>query len=162
MNPTLSAVRASYATLAPHSDELVRRFYDNLFAAHPSMRRMFPADMGRQREHLAAALAMLVRNLDSLEALEPTLMDLGARHVAFGVIPEHYPPVRDALLSAVEASARPPLTPETREAWRQVINRVCAVMLQGAAAAALTVAQDLSPFRGREARAFQSRPAPER
>jgi len=157
MNQSVTAIRASYAALSRDSDALVRTFYDTLFSNHPSMRMMFPADMSRQREHLAAALAMLIRNLDSFDALRPSLMDLGARHVAFGVVPEHYPAVRDAMLGAIEACSRPPLTPEVREAWLQLISRVCSVMLQGAATAALAQAQDMYPLRGGQPRG-SSRP----
>lgn len=151
MNPNVAAIRASFTTLSRRQHELVRRFYQILFEARPDLRRMFPDDMSRQQEHLSAALSLLIRNADSLEALRPSLMDLGARHVAFGVTPEHYPPVRDALVSAIAEVGGTSMTTELLEAWRGLINRVCAVMLQGAATAALAMAQNLAPMRGSEA-----------
>jgi hemoglobin-like flavoprotein len=152
MNPSLAAIRASFTAISRRQDELARRFYDNLFRTHPQMRRMFPEDMARQREHLAAALSLLIRNLDSIEALRPSLMDLGARHVAFGVVPGHYPPVRDALLEAIEHVTGPTMTPDLRDAWRNLINKVCSIMLQGVATAALAMAQEMAPMRTPETR----------
>ena len=152
MNPNLAAIRASFTALSRRQDELVQRFYETLFRKHPYMRRMFPADMSRQREHLAAALSLLIRNLDSIEALRPSLMDLGARHVAFGVVPDHYPPVRDALLEAIEHVSGPTMTPDLRDAWQNLLNKVCSIMLQGAATAALAMAQEMAPMRAPETR----------
>jgi hemoglobin-like flavoprotein len=146
MNPSAAAtVRASFGAIAPRLPELVERFYAGLFNANPELRKMFPPDMGRQRDHLAAALAVLVRNVDNLEELEESLMGLGARHVAFGALPEHYPAVRDALLEAVRDVAQPAWTPQVEEAWRKVLNAVCATMLKGAAVAAIAEAQKMSP-----------------
>jgi hemoglobin-like flavoprotein len=146
MNASAAAtVRASFAALAPKLPLLVERFYATLFSAHPELRVMFPQDMARQRDHLAAAFAVLVRNVDSLQAMEESLMGLGARHVAFGTLPEHYPMVRDALLESIAAAAQPAWTPQMEEAWRAALNAVCAVMLRGAAMAAIAVAQKMSP-----------------
>src|SRR5690349_356164 len=39
------ALEGSFAALAPRGAELVTRFYEKLFAAHPALRGMFPADM---------------------------------------------------------------------------------------------------------------------
>ena len=144
MNPA-PTVRASFATLAPRLGEVVARFYDALFDADPALRAKFPADMRRQREHLAAAVAVIVRNLESLDGLEESLMDLGARHVAFGVVPEHYPVFRDAMLQALARVSGDGWNPLVEDAWRRTLERICAMMLKGAAAAAIRMAQTLCP-----------------
>jgi len=146
MNPiAIANIRASYEAISPRLDRVVERFYSELFRRRPEVRRIFPTDMARQKEHLAAALAMLFRNLENMEGLEPSLMSLGAQHVAFGALPEHYPVVRDCLLAAVAEVAAPAWSSQLEDAWREAFNRVCSAMLKGAAASALAMAHAMSP-----------------
>src|SRR5436305_9177366 len=88
---SLHRIQQSYQLLIPQIAELTERFYARLFADHPETRRLFTRDMAAQRRHLAAALALVVRNLKMLDALEQPLRELGAHHAAMGVRPEHYP-----------------------------------------------------------------------
>jgi nitric oxide dioxygenase len=137
MTPAAAArVRESYLGFAPKLDALVRAFYSRLFAEQPGLRSMFPASLERQRVHLAASLALLFRNIDCLDTLERPLMELGAQHATWGVRPEHYPMVRDALLWAIEETARPAWGHQLRDDWRLALGRISALMLKGAAAAA--------------------------
>jgi hemoglobin-like flavoprotein len=140
----IATVRASHAVLAPRMDQLVDAFYTGLFQAHPPTRALFPPDMTRQRDHLAAALAVLLRNLDSFEVLEESLMSLGARHVDFGVRPEHYHAFRDVMLQSLRTVAQPAWSSQVEGAWREVLNRICACMLRGAAGATIAAAQKFS------------------
>jgi hemoglobin-like flavoprotein len=50
---------------------------------------------------LLSALVLLRQSLRNLEDIVPTLRDLGARHVAYGARPEHYPVVGAVLISAM-------------------------------------------------------------
>ena len=51
-------IKDSFNTLAPHGEALVNRFYERLFSEHPAVRPMFPDDMGQQKKHLLASLAV--------------------------------------------------------------------------------------------------------
>jgi hemoglobin-like flavoprotein len=142
---TAALVRTSFLGISDRVDHLVEGFYNRLFSAHPEVRRIFPQDMARQREHLAAALAVVFRNAETLDALEGSLMALGAQHAEFGAAPVHYVWVRDALLDSLAEAHGAGWTEQVSGAWRLALNEICAAMLRGAAAASLSIAHELSP-----------------
>ena len=106
-------------------------FYDRLFQVRPETRRLFKIEMNVQREHLAAALALIVRNLFMLDALTEPIQELGVYHAVVGVLPEHYPVVRDAMLFALSEALGPAWTPELATDWRALIEKLSTLMLSG-------------------------------
>ena len=146
--PSFQRLKASYLSLAPRLSELVARFYDDLFRLHPEMRALFRRDLARTQAEFAAALALLGRNIDRLDILEETLMDLGAVHAGYGVRPGHYPLVRDVLVGTVREFAGAGWSPELERDWTDAINRVSAIMLKGAARAAMDAALELETRHG--------------
>jgi hemoglobin-like flavoprotein len=148
LSPAAAArVRESYDELAPRMDAVVDRFYTTLFELHPLVRALFPPDMARQRAHLAAALAVIARNVDRLEMLESPLMGLGAQHMEYGARPEHYPALRDALVSALAEGLADRWTPQLQTDWLAALNYVVTVMLRGHALVVLNAAATLDPSR---------------
>lgn len=138
MSPEAAArIRQSYLGFATRLDPLLDAFFTRLFSQHPQLRSMFPADLTLQKVRMAASLSLLFRNIDCLGTLEPILMELGAQHARWGVRPEHYPIVRDALLWAIEQTAQPAWGHQLRADWNEAIGRIAALMLKGAAAATL-------------------------
>jgi hemoglobin-like flavoprotein len=145
MNPsTAERVRSSLHALAPHLSALVDGFYDRLFTRNPQLRAIFPADMARQKYHLAAALALIGRNMDCLDVLEGPLMGLGAQHVRWGARPEHYPLVREALLDSLQEQAGPAWNDQLRRDWTEAINAIASTMLRGAARVATETARSMT------------------
>ncbi len=100
-NAVIERLEASFNLLAPRGEELVDRFYANLFAKHPEVRSMFPDDMGEQKKKLLASLVLVVQNLRKPEKLADPLKNLGAKHVHYKTQPEHYPVVRDTLVGVM-------------------------------------------------------------
>lgn len=141
---SIEQVLATYPKLAPKLDEVARGFFDRLFAADVSLRALFPEDLNRARQQLTASIALVWKNLNRLAVLEAPLMELGRRYADLGVTPGHYPVFRDAMLSAIESAAEAPWPEKVREAWIEALNGVGAIMLKGAARAALDAAQHLS------------------
>src|SRR5919205_4495035 len=107
MTLDLEALETSFDLVAPRGDELMDEFYARLFAAAPSVRVLFPRDMQTQKTMLLSALVLLRKSLRNLEAIVPTLRALGARHVAYGAQPEHYPVVGAVLIESMAAVAGP-------------------------------------------------------
>jgi hemoglobin-like flavoprotein len=91
MHLDIDALETSFDLLAPRGEELVETFYDRLFTRAPGVRPLFGTDLRRQRAMLLHALVMVRKSLRDLEAILPALHELGARHVAYGARPEHYP-----------------------------------------------------------------------
>lgn len=78
---------------------------------------------------LDAAVNMLGPDL---EPVSKTLEALGARHVAYGVVPEHYPVVGEALLTTLAAALGDAWTPTAQEGWKGIYSFVSATMIKGA------------------------------
>jgi hemoglobin-like flavoprotein len=115
-------------------------FYARLFAAAPGVRTLFPRDMATQKTMLLSALVLLRKSLRNLDDIVPTLRNLGARHVAYGARPEHYPVVGAALIEAMAEIAGPDWKPEYEQAWSAAFGVVAGAMLAGAAEAELAAA----------------------
>src|SRR3712207_5412272 len=98
----LDSLEASFDLVAPHGEALVDVFYDRLFAAAPAVMPLFArTDLPRQKTMLLGALVLLRKSLRDLDAIVPTLRELGARHVAYGAQPEHYPVVGRVLIASM-------------------------------------------------------------
>ena len=108
-------------------------FYRRLFETAPAVRPLFPEDMRRQKSMLLGALVLLRKSLRDLEAIVPKLRELGARHVAYGAQPEHYPVVGAVLIASLAEVAGDPWTARIEHAWTTAYGIVAAAMLEGAA-----------------------------
>jgi hemoglobin-like flavoprotein len=137
MSLNLEALETSFDLVAPRGDELMDEFYSRLFAAASVVKPLFPVDMHRQKTMLLGALVLLRKSLRDLDAIVPKLRDLGARHVAYGAEPEHYPIVGAVLIASMAAIAGDAWTSEFEVAWNEAFEIVAATMLEGADEAAL-------------------------
>jgi hemoglobin-like flavoprotein len=64
-----------------------------------------------------ATLAAVVGGLRDIESILPTASALAIRHVGYGVKPEHYPSVGNALLWTLQRGLGPGWTPDVAAAW---------------------------------------------
>jgi nitric oxide dioxygenase len=133
-------VAASFDRMAGKLDFMVEGFYRRLFERNPEVRKLFSADMTRQREHLGATLAIVARNMIHLDILREPIMELGAQHVGFGARPEHYPLVREAMLDAIGEAMGDGWTEQLRQDWLEALNDIIALMLRGGVTAAIDAA----------------------
>jgi hemoglobin-like flavoprotein len=128
----------SLGLVAPVADQLIASFYDRVFTEHPQVRAMFPADMTQQRENLLKAVVALVTNYDHREDLVPYLEALGGRHVRYGVVPEHYGIIGQALLASLAHIAGEHWTDEYEGAWARAYTFAAEVMQSGASGTAVS------------------------
>ncbi|HEY9465267.1 MAG TPA: globin family protein [Vicinamibacterales bacterium] len=141
MSLDLDALETSFDLVAPRGDELMDIFYSRLFTAAPAVRPLFPAgDLQRQKTMLLATLVLLRKSVRNFEAIVPKLRDLGARHVAYGAQPEHYPVVGDILIASMAEIAGSAWTPAYAQAWNEAFAIVTTAMLEGAESAQLEAA----------------------
>ena len=135
MNLDLQALETSFDLVAPRGDELVDVFYARLFATAPAVKPLFAnTDLRRQKAMLLGALVLLRKSLRDLGRIVPTLRELGARHVAYGALPEHYPVVGGVLIASMAEIAGDAWRPEYERAWAAAFAVVAGAMLEGAAA----------------------------
>jgi len=137
----LELLETSFDLIAPEGDRLMDVFYDRLFAVAPAVKPLFAGtDFRRQKAMLLSALVLVRKSLRDLDAIVPTLHNLGARHVAYGARPEHYPVVADVLIASMAEVAGEAWRPEYQQAWSEAVGVVAGVMLEGAQAAELAEA----------------------
>src|SRR5215211_7453507 len=106
--PPLAASAERPTFVAPRGDELMDAFYSRLFTAAPAVKPLFAGtDLRRQKAMLLSALVLLRKSLRDLDAIVPTLRQLGARHVAYGAQPAHYPVVAGAMLEGAADAQLP-------------------------------------------------------
>src|SRR5437773_3970928 len=130
----IDSLETSFDLIAPRGDELMDVFFARLFAAAPSVRPLFAGtDLRRQKTMLLGALVLLRKSLRDLSAIVPKLHELGARHVAYGAQPEHYPVVGAVLIASLADVAGDAWSPRFESAWTTAYGIVAAAMLEGAA-----------------------------
>jgi len=88
--------------------------------------------MKEQRKKLLGALALVIQNLRKPAVLTSALKGLGQRHVAYGVLPEHYPIVGAILLETFADFLGERWTRADHDAWAEAYEAVSAIMLEGA------------------------------
>jgi methyl-accepting chemotaxis protein len=141
MTLDLEALETSFDLVAPRGDELMDVFYARLFAAAPAVKPLFAGtDLKKQKTMLLGALVLLRKSLRDLEAIVPKLRELGARHVAYGARPEHYPVVGGVLIESMEEVAGEAWRSEYGHAWGEAYAIVAGAMIERAESVALDAA----------------------
>jgi hemoglobin-like flavoprotein len=129
----MARLRHTRRAVAARPERLAEEFYQQLFVSLPDARPMFAADLGAQEQRMTTALIGAVKTLEDIAFLEAYLRRLGAQHARdYGVRPDHYPHVGQALVRAVRA-----LSPSWDEgalgsAWMAVGPWISDQMRQGA------------------------------
>ena len=140
---SIERLKSSFSEVSAQPRALAARFYQELFAAAPNLRPLFPADMTSLQGHFEAALALVIRNLEDMAALQESLRDLGAQHVQWRARPEDYFVVRDAIVRAIRATSAS-WSDDLDADWRRAITAIAVPMLQGAAVHTAVVAEQLA------------------
>jgi hemoglobin-like flavoprotein len=125
-------VRSSFAKVAPIRDQVAALFYRRLFELDPSLRPLFKGDMAAQRAKLMVALGAVVASLDQLARILPAVRQLGRQHAAYGVRPDHYATVGQALLWTLEQAQGAEFTRAMRRAWTDAYGRLAWAMVAAA------------------------------
>lgn len=135
----IDLVTSSWAAVRPIADTAAGLFYARLFELDPALRPLFRGDLPQQGRKLMAALGMTVAGLPRWAQLQPVLRQLGARHIGYGVRPEHYDTVGSALLWTLQQGLGEEFTPEVGEAWAEAYGAVAGAMQETASVQESTV-----------------------
>jgi len=126
-------IRQSFDSAAEFQIAFTKLFYGRLFELQPTLRPLFKISIEEQSKKLLDTLRAIVDGVDRIEELKPGLMELGRKHVTYGVKAEYYEVLRSALLWTFAQALGVEFDGETRTAWDQVLRLVSAIMLEGAA-----------------------------
>lgn len=133
MNPsTIDNVQRTFNIIAPISDDAAALFYSKLFELDPSLKSMFSGDMAEQGKKLMKILGVAVSSLNNLEAIVPAVQDLGRRHVKYGVRPQHYNTVAEAILWMLAQTLGATFTPAIKQSWTEVYTVLAETMIAAA------------------------------
>jgi hemoglobin-like flavoprotein len=133
MTLDLETLETSFDLIAPRGEELVDNFYTRLYEAAPGVEPLFDhTDLPKQRAMVLATLVLLRKSLRDFDSIAPKLRELGARHVAYGARPEHYPVAAEVLLASMADIAGEAWTPQVEAAWAGALGLVATAMLEGA------------------------------
>jgi hemoglobin-like flavoprotein len=123
-------IKESFGMVAPIADQAATIFYARLFELDPSLQRLFAhTDMDGQRKNLMQTLTVVVKSIDKLDTIVPAVRALGARHAGYGVTPEMFATVGQALLDTLATGLGDAFTTETRNAWIDAIQILASVMI---------------------------------
>jgi hemoglobin-like flavoprotein/hemerythrin-like domain-containing protein len=127
---TVALLAASFRAVQARGQDFADGFYARLFAAHPQVRAMFPADMTAQKAKLLDTLTAVMAHLQDPQGNVKRLQELGVRHVAYGARPEHFALVIDAMLGAMQDVAGKEWNKAVHEQWRRALSLIAEVMIK--------------------------------
>lgn len=128
----INLLRQSFELILERDPNVTTRFYDILFERYPHARPLFGKNSRKAQESmLAQALVAVVEHLEDGAWLTQTLGALGAKHVDYGVTPEMYGWVGDALLTTFAEIAAGDWTAPMAENWTEAYGVIVKLMRQG-------------------------------
>lgn len=125
----IELVQKSWEKVAAIREVAGNLFYENLFRKDPTLKQLFKSgNMQEQGAKLLAMIGAAVHGLKNLDALVPTVQELGRRHVGYGVQDAHYATVGSALIETLRTGLGTDFTPETEQAWLAVYTVLASTM----------------------------------
>lgn len=125
-------VQFSFRAVQPMTTTAGELFYKRLFEIDPTLRPLFKSDLRQQAQDFMRVLAIATSGLSNLSTLLPVLKELGVRHATYGVKPEHYDAVREALLYSLALILQDAYTDEVRSAWATAYAMLAGIMKEAA------------------------------
>lgn len=125
-------VKRSWEQVLEIQHQAAALFYQRLITIAPDVRPMFTRDLAAQGSMLMATLNAVVSSLDRLEPMLPAVRNLARRHVPWGVKPEHYDAVGEALLWTLAEGLGPAFTAPVCRAWTAAYATLATVMKEAA------------------------------
>ena len=129
---TIQIIKSTVPVLEVHGKAITTVFYQKLFLHHPELLNIFNhanQRQGKQPAALAGAVYAAAANIDRLENILPVVKQIGEKHRALNILPEHYPIVGETLLAAIQDVLGAAATPEIIEAWGKAYQVIADVFI---------------------------------
>jgi hemoglobin-like flavoprotein len=140
--PTMSdktpGITAEQITLVKNSWKMFRKvdagligdvFYSKLFCDNPQLRSMFPPSMKQQYNKLIDVLSTVIARLEDLSEITADIKMMARRHENYGVKPQHYRLVGNALLWTIKRGLGNDWTNDLHEAWMAAYTELSETMI---------------------------------
>lgn len=128
----IDLIQDSFKKVAPISDAAAEIFYQRLFEIAPDVKPYFKGDMTEQGAKLMTTLSAVVNGLRDLDKIVPVAQSLAVKHVDYGVKPEDYAPVGEALIYTLDKGLGEAFTPELKDSWIAAYTTLSGVMIDAA------------------------------
>ena len=129
----VALVRSSWYQVSKIDPETVgSMFYNRLFEIAPGLKPMFHRPLPEQSRKLMTILDHIVEKLDALEDIIDNIVKLSQRHSGYGVKPEHFADVGEALLWTLEKNLGRKWNNEVKEAWAMCYISISSAMINAA------------------------------
>jgi len=126
----VALLRETYRLLAREPVDASERFYARLFEIAPELRPMFPEDMSEQGMKFMSTLGVILDRIDDPEMLQPYVEALARGHAAYGVRPEHFPPMGRALIETMREILGAKFPEGADSAWQAAYDRLAEEMIR--------------------------------
>jgi len=128
----IKRIRRTWAMAAADQATTTQVFYTRLFEIAPETEALFKEDLAVQGVKLAETLGFIVDHLDEPDDLLPAAKDLAIRHVAYGVLPEHYAHIGSSLLHTFTHLLGTDFSKEDHAAWENTYKNLADHMIKEA------------------------------
>ncbi|SMN22367.1 similar to Saccharomyces cerevisiae YGR234W YHB1 Nitric oxide oxidoreductase, flavohemoglobin involved in nitric oxide detoxification [Maudiozyma saulgeensis] len=129
---TRTIIKATVPILEQRGTEITTTFYKNMLSEHTELLNIFNRinqKKGAQPTALATTVLAAAKNIDDLSPLLGHVKQIGQKHRALQIKPEHYPIVGEYLLKAIKQVLGDAATPEIIEAWGEAYNEIANVFI---------------------------------
>jgi nitric oxide dioxygenase len=129
---TLALVKATVPVLQEHGEAITRHFYPLMFRERPDVKAFFNEAHqahGTQPRALAHAVLAYAAHIDRLQDIQGELPRIVHKHVALGILPEHYPVVGQYLLRAIKEVLGDAATDDIIQAWAEAYGALAQVLI---------------------------------
>jgi hemoglobin-like flavoprotein len=129
----INLIKTSWQAAATNAEAVGQLFYGRLFEIAPEVRPMFSrVTIPEQSKKLLATISFVISKLDKLEDIIDEVAKLARRHVNYGVRPEHYAVVGEALLWTLEKGLAEKWNDDLKEAWTLCYVTLSTAMINAA------------------------------
>lgn len=150
---TIDVVKATTPVVAANALNITTTFYQKLFQENPETIPFFNKrnqEANDQPRVLADAVCAYATNIDNLGALGGLVERIAQRHVALGVLPEHYPIVHKNLMAAIGDVLGSAVTPEIGGGWSEAVLFLAKVCIDAEEALYQKMEQRAGGWRGQK------------
>ncbi|MCB9063055.1 MAG: hypothetical protein H6622_16145 [Halobacteriovoraceae bacterium] len=114
-------------------DQFVDIFYKNFFEMAPIVELLFKnTELGPQKEELKKGIQKILSNLDNRIELDKYLHELGIRHLAYQIRPNHYRLVKNSMVEAFKMAKGDNCTDTLLNKWIERVDYISEKMQEGA------------------------------
>lgn len=121
-------IRESATVIEHNAERASELFYTTLFTLAPTIRPLFPEDMGGQKKKFISMVVLFADYADQLGALLPLIVELGNQHKSIGAKEQDYHLVLTALQATFQSIFPPERADDMIASWTAYYRVIAAVM----------------------------------